>query len=457
VNDSPPRYRFDRFVLSPRRRSLTRDEVEVPLIPRYFDLLVLLVERRHEAVHRNDIFARVWSDVVVSDGALAQAVRVLRRALQDDPREPRFIRTISRHGYRFVFEKVVIEADTPETAVAAAPPPASSGETLFESLIVRLLADETPDDDRRDAAEGLLQYDVARVLSRLDGEHGHQRARAFLREARWTVPGGPDVPLLGEPGSVGAATVLAWDRVRQAWRLAGGRWGGAVVGAALAGALAGSLGGVVLVLLPQSTSAWPAVAVLTAIGAAAAAFGAAGIGAGLAAAEVIARSWRQVALVVGGALGGGLVAWLANALTRWTLTTLFSLEVHRVGGTLEGVVIGGAVGLGYAWATPQPGGGMAAPRGRARVVAGLRVAAVTALAAAALAFADRPLVGAAVNDIAQAARSQMTFAPLGRLLGEPDFGRATSVLFGAFEGAAFGLGLTVGLARRRRGGTRDLP
>ena len=61
------RYRFSEFVLSPRRRVLARDGRELPLIPRYFDLLVFLVAHRHEAVHRRDIFDRVWSDVVVSD------------------------------------------------------------------------------------------------------------------------------------------------------------------------------------------------------------------------------------------------------------------------------------------------------------------------------------------------------------------------------------------------------
>jgi len=82
------RYRFSDFTLSPRRRLLLRKGAEVPLIPRYFDLLVLLVERRHEAVHRRDIFDRVWTDVIVSDSALSQAVRTVRHTLGDDSREP---------------------------------------------------------------------------------------------------------------------------------------------------------------------------------------------------------------------------------------------------------------------------------------------------------------------------------------------------------------------------------
>lgn len=92
-------YRFAGFILSRTRRQLLKDGQVLPLIPRYFDLLVLLVDRRQQAVSRREIFDRVWSDVIVSDGALSQAVRTLRRTLGDDPREPIFIRTVSRHGY----------------------------------------------------------------------------------------------------------------------------------------------------------------------------------------------------------------------------------------------------------------------------------------------------------------------------------------------------------------------
>src|ERR671918_3081116 len=109
ASQAVPRYRFSEFILSPRRRMLLRNGREQPLIPRYFDLLVFLIERRGEAVHRRDIFDRVWSDVIVSDSALSQAIRTIRRTLDDDPRDPRFIRTVSRHGYRFVHSDVVEE------------------------------------------------------------------------------------------------------------------------------------------------------------------------------------------------------------------------------------------------------------------------------------------------------------------------------------------------------------
>ena len=146
----PSRFRFEQFVLSPRQRLLLRDGTPVPLIPKYFDLLVLLVDRRQEAVSKQTIFADVWSDVVVSDGALSQAVRTLRRTLGDNPREPRFIRTVSRHGYQFVCVNVREEPD--DGALAASSPPASrepAGDSA-ERLVDRLFAVIAAGDDARD-------------------------------------------------------------------------------------------------------------------------------------------------------------------------------------------------------------------------------------------------------------------------------------------------------------------
>ena len=123
-----PRYRFSDFTLSTRKRLLIRNGQQLPLIPRYLDLLIFLIERRRDAVHRREIFDRVWSDVIVSDSALSQAIRTLRRTLGDDPREPRFIRTVSRHGYQFTCPDVIEEPDedVPEPVPRCARPDVES-------------------------------------------------------------------------------------------------------------------------------------------------------------------------------------------------------------------------------------------------------------------------------------------------------------------------------------------
>ena len=129
-----PLYRFADFVLSPRQRTLARNGQPIALIPRYFDLLLFLVERRTDAVHRRDIFDRVWSDVIVSDSALSQAIRTLRRTLGDDPREPRFIRTVSRHGYQFVCADLIEDTDD---GLASAPVGLTAGPLWASTLAAR--------------------------------------------------------------------------------------------------------------------------------------------------------------------------------------------------------------------------------------------------------------------------------------------------------------------------------
>src|SRR5512134_1611674 len=226
---APTRYRFADFTLSPARRSLWRGAREVPLIPRYLDLLILLVERRAVALPRREILDRVWTDVVVSDGALSQAVRTLRRTLGGDD----FIRTVSRHGYQFVYPVLEEDdADDPTTLPERplADPPA--GDPIAHAL-GRLLDGTAGDESRRDAAEELHALDTADALRRLAAEReapARARAWAHLRDSRWDVAGAGPVPLFAPPATPAAWVALVALRLRRALRLAGGRWAQAALG-----------------------------------------------------------------------------------------------------------------------------------------------------------------------------------------------------------------------------------
>ncbi len=454
------RYVFADFVLSPSRRVLLRGPREVSLIPRYFDLLVMLVERRGEAVHRREIFDAVWGDVVVSDGALSQAVRTLRRALGDDPRDPVFIRTLSRHGYRFVFSEVVEQPDEesvlPFAATAGAPspegPPLASEADPLAVALERLLAPGPLDgEERREAAESLHALGTEEALAGLDRRPGHARARALLRDSRWDVAGAGPVPLLGQPGLPATIGFLAWLRLRRTVRLAGTRWAGAVAGGAVTGLIAGFLGGLALRLGPGSRAADSVSVVLGLVGLAIGGLGAAGVGAGLAAAEVLVRSFRGVALVVFGALGGGAVGAGAHLLALWTIQGLFGRDLSAVAGGFEGFVLGAATGLGYALATSRAEGGMATPRGPARALAVLVTGLCCATAAVALAATGSYLGAMSLDFMANAfPGSQVGLTPLSRLLGEDEPGLFTRVVISAWEGLLFGSGLVLGLTRRPR-------
>jgi DNA-binding winged helix-turn-helix (wHTH) protein len=454
VTDRAPgsRYLFSDFVLSPSRRVLLRAGREVPLIPRYFDLLVLLVERRHQAVHRREIFGAVWSDVVVSDGALSQAIRTLRRALGDDPREPVFIRTVARHGYRFVFAEVAEQPDHDALPGLAAPPlaPDPAPEDPFRAPMERLLAPGPFDsEERREAAEQLHVLGTAEALRRIGEGPGHARARALLRDTRWDVPGAGPVPLLGPPGLPATLAWLLRLRVRRAVRVAGHRWAGAVAGAALAGLIAGILGGLLLRFGPGARAAEPVPLVLGLVGLAVGGLGAAGVGAGLVAAEVLVRSFRTAALAVFGALGGGAVGAGAHLLAMWTIQGLFGRDLSPMAGGFEGLVLGAAAGVGYALTTPRVEGGMAAPHGRERAAAVLVTGLCCAAAAVALAATGSYLGAMSLDFMAKAfPGSQVGLAPLARLLGEREPGLVTRLVISGGEGLMFGSGLVLGLTRR---------
>ncbi len=379
---APTRFCFAGFVLAPAERQLLRGGREVPLIPRYFDLLVLLVERRQRAVHRRDMLETVWNDVVVSDGAVSQAVRTLRRTLGDDGAEPSFIRTVPRFGYQFIHPGVTEESVTGSPG-GIPPSPAPASTLLFESALARLL-EASPDkptgehDELREAAEALHSLGTAEALRRLDRRPGHPRARALLRDTRWDVAGAGPVPLLGAPGGLRALGLLLRLRLRRVARLAESRWAAASGGGATAGMLGGILGGLALVLSPGSKASASLLMALALVGAVVGGVGAAGVGAGLAAAEVLVRSYRRLALVLLGSLGGGAVGVLAHLLVRSTLHGVFGQGPLAIGGGPEGLGLGAAAGLGYALATPRPEGGMASPRGVAR----FRAALITGLACA---------------------------------------------------------------------------
>jgi DNA-binding winged helix-turn-helix (wHTH) protein len=459
-----PRYRFGEFVLSPRRRVLLRGGREQPLIPRYFDLLVFLVERRNDAVHRREIFDSVWSDVVVSDSALSQAIRTIRRVLEDDPREPRFVRTVSRHGYQFVCADVVEEDDgapgmeggpVPALSAIDASPDREHEIGRLLRLVARIRGDRSVEDDQREAAERLHQFGTSDALRRLEAEGDSPFARALLRDTRWDVAGAGPVPIAGQPHPGRVVAHLVRLRLSRAAGLVAARWAGASLGVAVAGAVGGAAGGILLVAVPGSTSPPPAIVVLSLVGAGLGAVTGAGVGAGLATAEAIFRSRRVLALGVGGATGGAVVGLALQFLTRWTLRVLFGIDLQP-GGGLEGLVIGAAAGLGYALSTSSMTGGLAAPRGRARARVAVMTAVFSAAAALVISLSGRPLAGGTVNAVAQAAKgAQIALAPLGALIGEPGFGRLTAALIAVGEGAFFGAGLALGLTHRGRISSRS--
>lgn len=107
-------------MLDPDDRRLSRDGARVDLNARYLDALTLLVSEDGRLVTKDRFLDEVWRGIPVTDEALTQCIRTLRRQLGDDASRPRFIETVPKHGYRFV--AAVNSSDAPLTVASVKRP-----------------------------------------------------------------------------------------------------------------------------------------------------------------------------------------------------------------------------------------------------------------------------------------------------------------------------------------------
>ena len=119
--ESLSRYRFGIFEFDQVAFRLLRSGVPVSVEPKALDLLQVLLERAPRVVDKAEIFALVWKDVAVTDNALTRAIAQLRKALEDDPKSPRYIETIATRGYRFIADVAIEPAAERRSAPASAP------------------------------------------------------------------------------------------------------------------------------------------------------------------------------------------------------------------------------------------------------------------------------------------------------------------------------------------------
>jgi DNA-binding winged helix-turn-helix (wHTH) protein/tetratricopeptide (TPR) repeat protein len=97
----PSAFEFGPFRLSTEKSVLWRGGELVPLTPKAFDLLRVLVEHQGDVVTKSELLSRVWTDTVVEEGNLSVTVTALRKALDPQPNGRSYIQTVPRRGYRF--------------------------------------------------------------------------------------------------------------------------------------------------------------------------------------------------------------------------------------------------------------------------------------------------------------------------------------------------------------------
>ena len=115
------RVRFNQFELDEADARLTRGGQPVPLAPKPFAVLCALARTPRTLVTKNTLLDSVWGHRFVSESVLKSTISDLRAALDDDPKQPRYIETVSRRGYRFI-AAVTAPAAQPATPAASASP-----------------------------------------------------------------------------------------------------------------------------------------------------------------------------------------------------------------------------------------------------------------------------------------------------------------------------------------------
>jgi TolB-like protein/DNA-binding winged helix-turn-helix (wHTH) protein/Tfp pilus assembly protein PilF len=128
-------FQLDRCYVEPDSGRLLREGKEVRLEPKVMEVLVYLAQHPGQVVSREMLEATVWAGMVVGYEAVSQSINKLRKALQDDPRNPRYIETVSKKGYRLVAP--VMPADDRAQEFREAVQPARS---RFTAGRIKLLA-----------------------------------------------------------------------------------------------------------------------------------------------------------------------------------------------------------------------------------------------------------------------------------------------------------------------------
>jgi Tol biopolymer transport system component/DNA-binding winged helix-turn-helix (wHTH) protein len=108
-------FNFGNFTLNLERRLLLRDGEPVPLTPKAFDTLALLVRRSGHVVGKDELLEEIWADAFVEESTIAQNVFTLRKALGQKQTENQFIETVPKHGYRFIADVEAFDGATNAT------------------------------------------------------------------------------------------------------------------------------------------------------------------------------------------------------------------------------------------------------------------------------------------------------------------------------------------------------
>jgi len=164
-------YRFGDFTVDTDQKILLRQGKPLPLTPKVFDTLLILIAKSGRIVEKEELMGRLWPDTFVEESNLTFNIQQLRKALNDDARHPRFIQTVARRGYRFIapveerLDSSVATSQIASTRIEAADSALIIGGDEFQndSGLVKPPEIELPGAGKSDNA---LKAKIAREMSR---------------------------------------------------------------------------------------------------------------------------------------------------------------------------------------------------------------------------------------------------------------------------------------------------
>jgi TolB-like protein len=165
----PGGYRFGPFHIDLEQRLLFRGGEAIPLTPKIFDTLAVLVARPGKIIAKSELLSLVWPDSFVEENNLAQNISVLRRALGAED----CIQTIPRRGYRLSMEVESVPALTAESIRSTAQP-----NHPMDSLMVLPFVNLTSDQNDEYFSDGLTE-ELTNALAQVDGLRVVARTTAF--------------------------------------------------------------------------------------------------------------------------------------------------------------------------------------------------------------------------------------------------------------------------------------
>jgi DNA-binding winged helix-turn-helix (wHTH) protein/tetratricopeptide (TPR) repeat protein len=228
-----PDYQFGPFAVDRARYRVNRGDDVVQLTPKLLDLLLHLLDHSDTLVTKEQLLDAVWPGVNVTDNSLAHAVSELRQALGDDASTPRFIKTVTRRGYRFIGPVSRIETAPASCVHLAADSPDAAG----PSIAVLGFENVTGDRDAAWLSAGLAET-VTGDLRALGRFRVVDRTRVGESVRRASESSGALAAELGTAFLVTGSFQRHGDRIRITARIIEARTGEAVAEAKIDGLLA---------------------------------------------------------------------------------------------------------------------------------------------------------------------------------------------------------------------------